>query len=626
MFSRRNRASYPGSYLQPLAAMYTRWRVRGQRYILIPSVGSTFAGQILMAQDPDPVSTYNDDTTAIQSLSVLVGGSTKQAWEQNSCFMPHTKEHDNLFTQDVDTTVEDYTERFSCAGNLFIACVAVGDMASATVTIGSIWLEYDYEFYEPRLQLNQLSDPSLIGITAPLAFITKLTAAVTGTVPGPGIMQELMAYINVIDLSVTTIQSLYDAVATFFSYLPYSFAITPADPLTSRYLKNGAGVSPLEHPGYGPGNYQLIFKMFMTSGLMNNIKNAWNAFYGPPTSSDPTGAQLSAWYVYINSGGATQYHDKGYMQPRAWFGAVPQFSGVNSGTVNSFYNGNYFTTTVSDVPTVIEVNILQDIGGSYNELDGKTYSGCWTWDVAFYVNSRRGYADLELSMADFGDTTLNNTIAAILAAAVATEDVVITMDFTNKASNVFTADDDTVKRADNLCTLATLAHDKKLALHKKKVLESKRDRVPDPIGPEVKRGNGEVTFEPPPMVDPRAIIERNAILAGKTSPYWSYANRTSISDEEFKTKAKEMLDNAYMVQRAMADSDDDDKDEGRDVSTTNATSLSIKERRLRQASAPGGRGIKLRSGLTPDPFPNGRDERRDPPPIDTPKGKSQSNK
>jgi len=610
MFSRRNRASYPGSYLQPLAAMYTRWRVRNQRYIIIPSVGSTFAGQILMAQDPDPVSTYNDDTTAIQSLSVLVGGSTKQAWEQNSCFMPHTKEHDNLFTQDVDTTVEDYTERFSCAGNLFVACVAVGDMASSSVTIGSIWLEYDYEFYEPRLQLNQLSDPSLINIFASAEFVTKMAAAAFGT-PGPGIMQELMSYINVLDLGITTIQSLYDAVATFFSYLPYSFSATPAAPLQSKYLENGAGISPLEHPGYGPGNYALVYKIFMSAGLMNNVKDAFTFAHTAPVVGDHTQLHISdSWYFYDYENPAPAAFGTGIFRPSKWFGYTPQFSGVSVGTVYSYYNGNIITSAYDETASAEYVNIQQDVGGAYNDMDGKTYAGCWTFGINFFVNSRRGYADLALNVLDFLDATANTNIRNVLIAAAGTEDLVVNMNFTNKGSNVFTNDEATVRLPNNLAeTKAT-----KLMFPDKSVSEYKltkcKDRVPDPVGdndPPPLKSFGMHTRESKRVVRPKQV---QSPLIANSSPIPS-----GVAIDQ--AQAKLLLDNLYMVQRAMADSDDDEKDEGSEVSATNSTS--IKERR-RQATAPGGRGIKLRS-----PTPQGREE-RDPPPAEAPKSKSQSNK
>lgn len=431
MFSRRNRASLPGSYLQPLSGMYTRWRVRKQTYFMEPSVGSTFAGQIIMAQDPDPISVYNDPTTAIQSLSVLPGNSIQQAWRPSYCHMPHTKEHDQLFTQDVDTTVDDYTERFSSAGNLFIACVAVGDMKDADTTIGSVWLDYEYEFYEPRLQLNLMSDPTYILRTLTAATIEQMVD--TGDVDAPGIMQKLMhMMLNDINLTITVIQSIYDAVVTVFDFLPYVFgAINNFSDISNRtLLSNGAGVAPTEQPGFGIGHYKIVYKVFMTSVLFDLIHSAISAD-GAITPVERK-AYATASYDFDTNVASTGAH-----APAKWMTSALQTSGdtvVNCVTYNAYSGKELFQYIGTG--GVFSTSLRENGYNIYNDLDGIFYDCCWKFELSFSIVGGRGWADKTVRFAnDFPDASVKTAFYALLRANP--QHIVTTTEFTNKESNIF---------------------------------------------------------------------------------------------------------------------------------------------------------------------------------------------
>jgi hypothetical protein len=378
MYVRRNRASLPGSYLQPLSGMYTRWRVRRQRYIFKPSIGSTFSGQIILAQDPDPVSTYNDNNTSIQSLSVLVGCQIKQVWQEISCDIPRTKEHDNLFTQDVDTALDDYTERFSSAGNFFAACVAVGDMGRADVTIGSLWLEYDYEFYEPRLQLNLQSDPSLILSNIGVDLMNRITASVTSSSDGPGILTTLMNLMNDVTLNLPLIQVLYDAVVTFFDYLPWEVFT-----LSSKLLRNGSGVFPTDLPGVGLGHYSTECTIWMKEGPLNAIKAN---FVAAPPAGD--GSQIC-----INTVGGTP----GLYDTSRWFFGIPVDSGSVLNITSTEYVGGHFVYTAGT-----QTWFANDV---FNPGDGQSYSGKWIIKSSFVNSQIRGYGDMNITVSNFGYTT-----------------------------------------------------------------------------------------------------------------------------------------------------------------------------------------------------------------------------
>ena len=150
VWSRRNTASVPGTYLEVVSGLYNRWHVRMLRYRFVPVPGADFAGQIIGATDPDPNSVYDDVTTNVQRMSVLAGRQIEQLWKGISFTYPLPHDRSDLWTRDLDPAVNDQADRFSIAGNSMIAIVAKGDIAEGT-EIGSVFLDYDYVFYEPRL-------------------------------------------------------------------------------------------------------------------------------------------------------------------------------------------------------------------------------------------------------------------------------------------------------------------------------------------------------------------------------------------------------------------------------------------------------------------------------------------
>jgi len=434
LFSRRNYASVPGSLLQIDANTNTRWRVHKQRYVIEPSVGSTASGQIIVAQDPDPTSKYSDNSTNIQQLSVLKGSSIHQTWQRVTCDMPRTKQHDNLFTQDVDIASDDYTERFSAAGNFFVACIAVGDMGSDTYTVGSIFLEYTYEFYEPRLQLNLVSDPTIFSATPSAAQASSWFST------GASYWQSFMSFVGTLTLATDSIYSAVDAINMWFNYLPYQLGLSYSDnkprgkPDGCRY---DLGVSPYERVGYGPGLYANRMKIWMTT---NTVAQIFDYFYNPPTSS----ASGWAWDFTSSGGAVSSYPNQDHATLQAnlsraiesWFYTTDNtvYGDAIPVSYSAGYSGVSMITNSAPTAPFPYISIWGG-AGVRNPLDGLNYASCWSFDHSFEVRTGRGYVDLSILFNQHMRT--DSGIQSIIMNAASTGGIVVTYEMTNKDSTTF---------------------------------------------------------------------------------------------------------------------------------------------------------------------------------------------
>lgn len=281
LWSRKNRCSIPGTYLEVYAGLYNRWRIHKWRYVFTPVPGSTFANQVLMATDPDPLSVYDDVTTNIQRLSILEGSQIEQLWLGLSCSYPtksKTKNSD-LWTKDLDPSVADYADRFSIAGNSFLVNVATGDMVAGS-EIGSIKLELDVEFYDPKLSLSSLTSGLFINLSEPDGgnpFINSDGATSVGVIKT---VMDVIIALAAIGTSPGAWEILTEAVNSYFDYVPYILeAPTPENKgrhiidKSPRRRAAHLGAAPSELPGFAPGHYSAKVTFFTATTMADVLSN-----------------------------------------------------------------------------------------------------------------------------------------------------------------------------------------------------------------------------------------------------------------------------------------------------------------------------------------------------------------
>jgi hypothetical protein len=144
--------------LANFAAIFERWRPYKYNYRYVPSVPTTVAGSIILASDPDVAALYPDGSTSnIPRLTSLTGHRMTALWQPAVCGIASSADYTSLWTTDEsggDTSSVD--ARFDSAGQ-FVACIVTppGSSFDAGTSIGSLELEYDIEFFRPRLALAE---------------------------------------------------------------------------------------------------------------------------------------------------------------------------------------------------------------------------------------------------------------------------------------------------------------------------------------------------------------------------------------------------------------------------------------------------------------------------------------
>jgi hypothetical protein len=197
LFSKTNVCDPLATRLERLAEIYERWRVHKLTYHFIPTLASTFSGTLIMAQEPDVTATYDSPTTNLQRLMSLKGNCVFQVWERAAVPISPARDFTSLWTFDNSLSGDRLVE----AGTMIMACVAAGTMTS-NLQIGSIELEYDFEFYSLRNSENTATDqPPWLGFDG-TNFSSLLTTY------GPPIVNGLM--------------SLFSSAATGGSYPAYA--------------------------------------------------------------------------------------------------------------------------------------------------------------------------------------------------------------------------------------------------------------------------------------------------------------------------------------------------------------------------------------------------------------------
>jgi hypothetical protein len=272
IWARRNLVAITGTYLEVEALQWSRWRPIRYRYVFVASPGSTFSGMIIGATDPDPTSTYVDNATNIQRLSIL-GGEMQQLNRGLKFDHPGLRDGEKLWVNDLNPSIVDFTDRFSSAGNSMLAVVTPGDMVSGQ-TVGAIFLEYDIEFSDPVL-----STALTVGTdSATLSNVYSSMVTAGGINP---INYALGLLVNTAYgyIMAAAIPNLVNA---FFDWVPFvgGFELDGGDePIKLGYVRGKLGASGNEQPGLRPGRYGVVFTFATNQEI---VLDPYNGSYAGP--------------------------------------------------------------------------------------------------------------------------------------------------------------------------------------------------------------------------------------------------------------------------------------------------------------------------------------------------------
>lgn len=285
IWSRRNTVSIPNTSLAVQSLLYNRWRVHRWTYRFVPSVAISYAGSIIGATDPDPLSSYTVSSSNVGRLTNLPGMNMSNASQGITFSHPLQKDFTDLWVVDLNPSTTDFTDRFCAAGNSMIAVSSTGDIFGGQ-EIGVILLDYDIELYDPRLDATALSCRPTIGLGTPTNIFNLLADALSGYGAGNiPICDWFMKLIGKIPstTALSTLTYLSDIIRTKFEWSSWTSAFSSAE---YKMLKGSA--APTETAGFPPGNYNLqlvITRPNSATGPWTN-SNSPLIYFNTPINSD----------------------------------------------------------------------------------------------------------------------------------------------------------------------------------------------------------------------------------------------------------------------------------------------------------------------------------------------------
>jgi len=162
--------------LAQFAPLYERWKARVYRYRFNSALPTTALGTLIMGQDPDPIGLYSSAVATVSRLRCLPGSQMFHPWDNASCELPTSRDYTSLWTQDSSTGAANPDDRLHAAGQMVMA-IASPTNVSANSALGTLELEYDIEFYSPRLGFSDLSKSTPIKLPPSIFPITGISAA-----------------------------------------------------------------------------------------------------------------------------------------------------------------------------------------------------------------------------------------------------------------------------------------------------------------------------------------------------------------------------------------------------------------------------------------------------------------
>lgn len=156
-----NQLIAPGAFartrLAALAPLWERYKYNSARLIFQSTCGSTVAGTLCSMVDYDPT----DDLGAVTLgtvpfvVAAAMGSAEAQAWQNQSCLLKYV---DNMMDWETDSDATDPASlRLQNQGQYWLAIqTPIADQTGLLLAqgqpLGSIYIEYDIEFFIPQLQ------------------------------------------------------------------------------------------------------------------------------------------------------------------------------------------------------------------------------------------------------------------------------------------------------------------------------------------------------------------------------------------------------------------------------------------------------------------------------------------
>lgn len=342
IYTRRNTASAPNTYLEQYTQMYSRWRPHRLEYEFIPSYGTGTAGTLAYATDPDPLSGYADPASNVQRMSSLPGYELRQVWQRMKFRSELAKDFTDLWCMDLNPLVDDYSDRLTAAGNTLIVVVAPGAMVAGDV-VGTLILHYDYTFYSPRIGPTALSQPSSMKISwaeiFPYFFPGLSTDAATAPVLAAVFQWFSDKFGTGSGSTDSTTQSLLgEFIKAFFEYVPwFSFAeASKGKPFENCLLtrgKNILGPAPTEISGLSPGSFDVKMEIVSNDDVFDS-NCGWNTAYTNPFGNIGTAYVGAATRTVVVPPVALNAHANRACNDN---GVVSSFGPINSSITNESY-------------------------------------------------------------------------------------------------------------------------------------------------------------------------------------------------------------------------------------------------------------------------------------------------
>lgn len=158
------------------AKMFEQFKIKKLAFAYVPTCPTSTTGTISMFIDPDPQDPTVPvaDTTRMREESVFTSWTENTVWKGNG-LVPNLSNYPlKTFYSDVD-----YDDiRFTSMGNFYVRAT---DQHSTTGTIGSVYVEYEVEFYKPDYRgailssLSEWSGGTGVQVDTYQDFMGKLT-------------------------------------------------------------------------------------------------------------------------------------------------------------------------------------------------------------------------------------------------------------------------------------------------------------------------------------------------------------------------------------------------------------------------------------------------------------------
>jgi len=348
LYSKANKCNPLNTRLERFASLFERWKANRYTYHFIPSAATTREGTLIFASEPDPLALYSDTSTNVAKLMALSGSSVKQVWQEAVTPMPASRDYTSLWTNDISPLAADANDRLCFAGTHIVAIAALGTGTSAITTgseLGILELEYDIEFYDPRLNFDTTTDKSeWWQMTFPQ--FKQIVALSANNAMISGFMRYYMEKLPALGAWATAYQGLMSIVKIYQDFVNWSNPSSEQeedvpDAAPPRLLRVGKGRSnpySSEAVGFPPGEYN-----FQVGFFHNDLFNITLGTASRIDENVTNGAGFPVGVQYAGSGAGTGFTqseapDGKLYSSSKWLDMNYVVSGVQRGYVDTVWD------------------------------------------------------------------------------------------------------------------------------------------------------------------------------------------------------------------------------------------------------------------------------------------------